>query len=749
MAHFAARVTRTRSSGVAVPGGGAGHRFDAIRIDRAAARHETGTAPSNRGQAPPEVVCEGTVHPLSADFTAVRIHAGSSANQARSVNAAGGLPDSGDVRHGPGTFPQRPAGAGYRADREPAQAETDHRAWLSRLGPGRALDAPVRTVMESAFGHDFARVRIHDDSTAAALSRDLGARAFTVAEHVAFAEKGYRPGVPGGDRLLAHELAHVIQQSAGHAEASASLVTRSRSRASGDAALEADADRTADGVVQSLSLPAKQPGRHGPRLRGGVRLARDPAPPNAPAPGPATYDTGRYQIVSLPDRYTADDLESNLKQSKADGKITSWKPEGVDPGSSEYLYILYAIWQLSQKKSWDREIDLVTEIGPRKRGAITVRIDAGGNAVGVIVRRAEPIVAATYPTVVAAVAGLKAKYKLSDVTGEKNKQWSPADLNKVAAAFSRLHPDEAAALEGYSLIRTDDTLQAPDGKPAAGLTTTGNVPAKDQLSSIRTREIRFADRAFAGDSVSFVGDIKDAAPASTQTILHEVGHAQERKLSADADSAYVEAQVARNRDSGAADTEEEAVRSETKKALAGWAKLKGAQKTASKAFVDAFHAVSRAIEAMREAPDATKAEPLRQEARTAVAARDKRKGAVPDSNPALTLFGPALNAQDAYLAAAEALLSNRQAVETTKTRAEAASDRTGKRSARLQRFVEFVGKPRIKPIKPITQYAQDNWPAKPEEFYAEAFSIWRTDPKFLSSASPDLKKWFDDGEHLK
>jgi hypothetical protein len=33
--------------------------------------------------------------------------------------------------------------------------------------------------------------------------------------------------------------------------------------------------------------------------------------------------------------------------------------------------------------------------------------------------------------------------------------------------------------------------------------------------------------------------------------------------------------------------------------------------------------------------------------------------------------------------------------------------------------------------------------------HAGTFSIWRTDPKFLSSASPDLKKWFDDGEHLK
>ena len=84
-------------------------------------------------------------------------------------------------------------------------------------GPGRALDAPARKPMESTLGHDFAHVRIHDDSTAATLSRGVGAQAFTVAEHVALAEGGYRPGVADGDRLLAHELAHVIQQSGGHA----------------------------------------------------------------------------------------------------------------------------------------------------------------------------------------------------------------------------------------------------------------------------------------------------------------------------------------------------------------------------------------------------------------------------------------------------------------------------------------------------------------------------------------------------
>jgi hypothetical protein len=120
-------------------------------------------------------------------------------------------------------------------------------------------------------------------------------------------------------------------------------------------------------VAEHVALAEKgyRPGVPGPRLRGGVCLARDPAPPNAPAPGPATYDTDRHTIIALPDGYTVAVMESNLEKEKAAGPITSWKAEGVRPGSSEHLYILYAIWQLSHKKSWDREIDLVTEIGPR------------------------------------------------------------------------------------------------------------------------------------------------------------------------------------------------------------------------------------------------------------------------------------------------------------------------------------------------------------------------------------------------
>ena len=58
------------------------------------------------------------------------------------------------------------------------------------------------------------RVRLHDDPAAARLTRSLGARALAVGEHVAFGPNEYEPGTPVGDALIAHELAHVVQQGA-------------------------------------------------------------------------------------------------------------------------------------------------------------------------------------------------------------------------------------------------------------------------------------------------------------------------------------------------------------------------------------------------------------------------------------------------------------------------------------------------------------------------------------------------------
>lgn len=91
----------------------------------------------------------------------------------------------------------------------------------SMRGGGQPLPDSARNFFEPRFGHDFSGVRVHTGSQAAKASRAINARAFTIGKNVVFGEGQSTPGTTAGKKLLAHELAHVVQQ--------ASNVTGSRS----------------------------------------------------------------------------------------------------------------------------------------------------------------------------------------------------------------------------------------------------------------------------------------------------------------------------------------------------------------------------------------------------------------------------------------------------------------------------------------------------------------------------------------
>jgi hypothetical protein len=77
---------------------------------------------------------------------------------------------------------------------------------------GQPIDHATRTSMEGRFGQDFGRVRIHRDTRAAEAAEAIGARAFTFGDHIAFGAGEFQPATLRGQRLLAHELTHVLQQ---------------------------------------------------------------------------------------------------------------------------------------------------------------------------------------------------------------------------------------------------------------------------------------------------------------------------------------------------------------------------------------------------------------------------------------------------------------------------------------------------------------------------------------------------------
>jgi len=82
-------------------------------------------------------------------------------------------------------------------------------------GGGQALDEDTRGFMESRFGHDFSQVRIHTGGAAAESARSIDALAYTVGSDIVFGAGRYTPSTTSGRRLIAHELAHTIQQGGG------------------------------------------------------------------------------------------------------------------------------------------------------------------------------------------------------------------------------------------------------------------------------------------------------------------------------------------------------------------------------------------------------------------------------------------------------------------------------------------------------------------------------------------------------
>ena len=81
----------------------------------------------------------------------------------------------------------------------------------STRGGGAALDSGVANKLSPSLG-DLSDVRVHTDSTAHSLNHAVSARAFATGTDVYFAQNEYKPNTSDGDKLIAHELAHVVQQ---------------------------------------------------------------------------------------------------------------------------------------------------------------------------------------------------------------------------------------------------------------------------------------------------------------------------------------------------------------------------------------------------------------------------------------------------------------------------------------------------------------------------------------------------------
>jgi hypothetical protein len=123
---------------------------------------------------------------------------------------------------------------------------------------GQPLDTATRAQMEPRFGHDFSGVRVHTGTQADRSARAVGALAYTVGRDIVFSDGQYQPATPRGQRLLAHELTHTVQQ-----RGQTSAVQPRLAIGPADDVFEREADRIAERVmsgaaerVHTSSLPA-------------------------------------------------------------------------------------------------------------------------------------------------------------------------------------------------------------------------------------------------------------------------------------------------------------------------------------------------------------------------------------------------------------------------------------------------------------------------------------------------------------
>jgi hypothetical protein len=94
-------------------------------------------------------------------------------------------------------------------------AEDRFQSGQFQASKGQPLEPAAREIMESRLGHDFSQVRVHTDASAAKSAQSLNAQAYTVGQDIVFGAGRYQPQHIRGQRILAHELTHVVQQRAG------------------------------------------------------------------------------------------------------------------------------------------------------------------------------------------------------------------------------------------------------------------------------------------------------------------------------------------------------------------------------------------------------------------------------------------------------------------------------------------------------------------------------------------------------
>lgn len=197
-----------------------------------------------------------------------------------------------------------------------------HRIEAQR-GSGKPLESDVRSQMETAFGRDFSNVRIHTDSEADRLCRELGAKAFTTTSHIFFRADQYLPQTSEGKQLVAHEVTHVVQQGVSSEVAQGELnVGRSGSTPESEA--EAVSEAAAFGIPVSVDKTVDKSAIQLAPLDLRAATGTPPASPGAMPSNPAATAAAAAEVVFTPEEVVAaGDVITGSRQTKEERQFLS------------------------------------------------------------------------------------------------------------------------------------------------------------------------------------------------------------------------------------------------------------------------------------------------------------------------------------------------------------------------------------------------------------------------------------------
>jgi Mlc titration factor MtfA (ptsG expression regulator) len=374
------------------------------------------------------------------------------------------------------------------------RGEGDADGAVAAAGSSGSVSLPdgLASRLSQAAGQDVSAVRVHTGKGSASAAAALSARAYTLGQDIHFGAGEYTPGTPAGDQLIAHEVAHTLQQGSG----ASGVQTKLAVSQPGDALEhEADAFATAFGAGQTLAVQGQGAGTVQRRARGTAEQ--------------------QLQVVNATTEKRSD--TASLSLSKLDDAFKDQKPATSQQGPDD-KDVPVVVENVADVKLRPVVAEAAAQLADADK-TVTVALDLTKFGGDVSSYRISFITANNAPKIVGHRIGTMQSMTTDDVDAAKKKfdahkftttgTWSDADLGVLYEAIGLCPESMLSVVDGLGFSR-QATLpaSAPGGKAPGG------------RYQPTTHVVEMADLAMEAKAV-----VAGTHSENARQILHEISHA--------------------------------------------------------------------------------------------------------------------------------------------------------------------------------------------------------------------------------